>query len=125
MGLFATDAFTTKPYVASAAYVKRQSGLSAKGRGPKAAKDEAPCARCAFDPDARTGPDACPFNALYWDFMATHRARLSKNVRLRTLLGTLDRFSPEHLAEVRRMAEAHRASLAPLSPPWSFDEDAG
>lgn len=125
MGLFGTDAFTTKPYVASAAYVKRQSGLSAKGRGPASARDEAPCARCAFKPDERTGPTACPFNALYWDFMATHRERLAKNVRLRPLLGALDRFGPEQLAEIRRTAEQHRASLTPPSPPWSFDEDAG
>jgi deoxyribodipyrimidine photolyase-related protein len=45
MGLFGTDAFTTKPYVASAAYLKRQSGLSTKGRGPASARHEAPCAR--------------------------------------------------------------------------------
>ncbi|MFZ5442363.1 MAG: cryptochrome/photolyase family protein [Myxococcota bacterium] len=125
MGLFATDAFTTKPYVASAAYLKRQSGLSAKGRGPAAAKHEAPCARCRFDPDQRTGPDACPFNALYWDFLARHRERLSRNVRMQQLLSTLDRFGPATVAEVRRTADAHRASLRPLVPGWRFDEDAG
>lgn len=124
MGLFATDAFTTKPYVATAAYLKRQSGLSAKGRGPKAARDEAPCARCAFDPDVREGPTACPFNALYWDFLATHRARLAKNVRMRQLLANLDRFGDAQLAEIRRTAEAHRASL-PGDAGWRFDEDAG
>ena len=125
MGLFATDAFTTKPYVASAAYVKRQSGLSAKGRGPAAAREEAPCARCAFDPDARAGPTACPFNAMYWDFLASHRARLAKNPRLRPLLGNLDRFGAEQLEEIHRTAERHRASLKPLAPAWSFDDDAG
>lgn len=125
MGTFGTDAFTTKPYVASAAYLKRQSGLSAKGRGPAAAKHEAPCARCAFDPDQRAGPGACPFNALYWDFLARHRERLSKNLRMRQLLTTLDRFGPAQVAAIRQTAAAHRASLRPLTPPWTFREDDG
>lgn len=125
MGMFGTDAFTTKPYVASAAYLKRQSGLSAKGRGPKDAKHEAPCARCQFDPDQRVGPQACPYNALYWNFLATHRERLSKNIRMRQLLGTLDKFGVEQVKAIQATAEAHRASLKPLTPGWRFDEDAG
>jgi deoxyribodipyrimidine photolyase-related protein len=124
MGMFGTAAFTTKPYVASAAYLKRQSGLPAKGRGPPAAAAEAPCARCRFDPDRREGPDACPFNALYWDFLARHRPLLARNVRMRALLSTLDRFPPGHLEAVRRTADAHRAGLVPASG-WAFDDDAG
>lgn len=125
MGMFGTSAFTTKPYVASAAYVKRQSGLSAKGRGPKAAVNEAPCARCTFDPDERTGPKACPLNAMYWDFLSRHRERLSSNVRMRQLLTTLDRFGAQQVDAIRQTAEAHRRSLTPLTPGWAFSEDAG
>jgi deoxyribodipyrimidine photolyase-related protein len=125
MGLHGTDAFTTKPYVASAAYLKRQSGLSAKGRGPKDAKHEAPCARCRFDPDQRVGPTTCPFNALYWGFLSTHRERLSKNLRMRQLLTTLDRFGPEQVRAIHETAEAHRRTLSPRAPPWSFHEDEG
>ncbi|MCA2977505.1 MAG: cryptochrome/photolyase family protein [Myxococcaceae bacterium] len=125
MGLHATDAFTTKPYVASAAYLKRQSGLSAKGRGPQAARDEAPCARCRYDPDVRVGPTACPFNAMYWDFLDRHRARLSKNLRMRQLLTTLDRFGEAQVDAIRRTAQAHRDTLRPFAPPWAFHEDRG
>lgn len=125
MGLHGTDAFTTKPYVASAAYVKRQSGMSAKGRGPAAAKHEAPCARCKHDPDVRVGEHACPFNAMYWDFLAHHRERLSKNLRMRQLLSTLDKFGPEQVAEIRRTAEAHRKTLKPYAPAWQFNENDG
>ncbi len=125
MALFGTDAFTTKPYVASAAYLKRQSGLSAKGRGPVAARDEAPCARCRYDPDARVGPGACPFNAMYWDFLARHRERLSANVRMRQLLATLDRFGPAQVAAIAQTAAQHRAGLVPRQPAWPVDEDAG
>ncbi len=125
MGMFGTAAFTTKPYVASAAYLKRQSGMSAKGRGPKAALNEAPCARCAYDPDLRVGPTACPFNAMYWDFLAKHRERLKSNMRMRQLMSTLDRFGPAQVKEIHETAEAHRKSLKPYKPAWKFDEDAG
>ena len=122
MGMFGTDTFTTKPYVASAAYLKRQCGAPAKGRGKA---PESPCATCRFDPDRRTGPGACPYNALYWDFLARHRQRLSTNPRMATLLKTLDRWPESERAAIRETAEAHRASLKPLSPAWTFDEDAG
>jgi deoxyribodipyrimidine photolyase-related protein len=125
MGTHGSDAFTTKPYIASAAYLKRQSGLSAKGRGPVAAKHEAPCARCAFDPDQRAGEKACPFNAMYWDFLAQHRERLSKNLRMRQMLTTLDRFGPEQVKLIRATAAAHRETLEPFVPSWTFREDDG
>jgi deoxyribodipyrimidine photolyase-related protein len=125
MGLHGTDAFTTKPYVASAAYLKRQSGLSAKGRGPAAAKQEAPCARCAYDPDLRVGEKACPFNAMYWDFLDRHRERLSKNLRMRQLLSTLERFGPDQVEAIRQTAKAHRDTLKPFTPAWTFHEDQG
>ncbi len=124
MALFGTDAFTTRPYLASAAYVKRMSGLSAKGRGPVAAKNEGPCARCRFDPDQRTGPDACPLNALYWNFLDQHRARLERNVRMRPIVRGLDRYSADELAAIRRTARDHVNGLRSTTD-WAFDEDAG
>lgn len=125
MATFGTDAFTTKPYVAAAAYIKRQSGMSAKGRGPKAAAGQAPCHGCWYDPDQRVGERACPFNALYWDFLATHRERFAKNPRMSTLLGNLDRFGADGLTAIRATAAAHRAALRPPETPWHFDDDAG
>jgi deoxyribodipyrimidine photolyase-related protein len=65
MAMFGTDAFTTKPYVASAAYIKRMSGLSAKGRGPKDARNQAPCARCRYDPRPAHRPARLPIYAMY------------------------------------------------------------
>lgn len=125
MGLFGTGAFTTKPYVASAAYVKRQSGLSAKGRGPSVAKGQAPCVSCRFDPDIRVGPTACPFNSMYWSFLSRHRERLAQNPRMSQLLKNLDRFGPAQRAEIEATAEAHRTALRPGPQGWAFDEDAG
>jgi len=125
MGMFATDAFTTKPYVSSAAYIKRMSGLPAKGRGPRHASHQAPCARCRYDPDRRSGPTACPYNAMYWDFLERNRDWLGGNPRMRNLLGTLDRFGATERAAIRDAADAHRATLRPYAPAWQFDEDAG
>ena len=127
MGMFGTDAFTTKPYVASAAYIQRMTGVPATklGRRTPAIEREAPCARCRFDPTKRTGADACPFNTMYWDFLARHRERLSENPRMRTLLGNLDRMSPAERAAIRDGAGAHRATLAPSAHGWTFDDDMG
>lgn len=125
MAMYGTDAFTTKPYIASGAYIRRQSGMPSKGRGSATHQREAPCASCRYDSEQKVGPKACPFNALYWDFMATHRERLAANPRMRTMLGTLDRFGPEVQRAIHATAEAHRASLEPTDPPWVIDEDAG
>lgn len=125
MAMYGTGAFTTKPYVASAAYIKRMSGLPARGRGRREVRDRAPCARCRFDPDQRTGPNACPYNAMYWDFLMRHRARLESTPRMRNLLRNLDRLGPEEREAVRSTAQAHRASLRPFTPAWPIDEDAG
>ena len=57
----------TKPYVASAAYIDRMSDY---------------CGECRYDRGRRPGPDACPFNTLYWNFLLTHERRLRANPRL-------------------------------------------
>jgi deoxyribodipyrimidine photolyase-related protein len=57
----------SKPYASSGAYIDRMSDY---------------CGRCRYDVKQRTGPDACPFNALYWDFLARNEDKLGKNVRL-------------------------------------------
>ena len=57
----------SKPYAASGAYINRMSDY---------------CGRCRFDVKQRTGPDACPFNALYWDFIARNESKLRGNPRM-------------------------------------------
>jgi len=75
MGSFGTDAFTTKPYAASANYVDRMSDF---------------CAGCPYDPDSATGADACPFNSLYWDFLAAYEDALRANHRMGLVYSHLD-----------------------------------
>ena len=57
----------SKPYASSGAYINRMSDY---------------CSHCRFDVKQRTGPDACPFNALYWDFIARNEDRLRSNPRM-------------------------------------------
>ena len=51
----------TKPYVSSGAYLDRMGHH---------------CGSCHYDVKDRTGPRACPFNALYWHFHVRNRVRL-------------------------------------------------
>jgi len=82
----------TKPYVSTAAYIDRMSDY---------------CRGCAYDRKQRTGPNACPFNALYWDFFARERGRLAGNPRLSMVYRQLDRFAGAELAAIRLQAESY------------------
>ncbi|MFM7067995.1 MAG: cryptochrome/photolyase family protein [Actinomycetes bacterium] len=77
----------TKPYAAGGAYVSRMSDH---------------CRGCRYDPKRRTGPDACPFTTLYWDFLARHEDRFRTNHRLGNQLGSMRRLSD--LDQVRERA---------------------
>ncbi|MGQ9904437.1 MAG: cryptochrome/photolyase family protein [Anaerolineae bacterium] len=98
MGLFADGGIVgTKPYAAGANYIHKMSNY---------------CAGCRFDPRKRVGPDACPFNALYWDFVARHAARLEKNPRTSMAVRTLRRMSQADVAALRAQAAASLERLA-------------
>ncbi|WP_076528195.1 cryptochrome/photolyase family protein [Gemmobacter megaterium] len=81
----------SKPYAASGAYIDRMSDY---------------CRRCAYDPRIRTGPRACPFNFLYWDFLMRNRPQLAGNPRLALSWRNLDRISPQEQTRIRDQARA-------------------
>jgi deoxyribodipyrimidine photolyase-related protein len=86
----------TKPYAAAANYINRMTTY---------------CGDCTYDRTARTGDDACPFNALYWDFLSRHRQRLSGNRRMGPILSTLDRFDPGERRAIRARAKRFRTDV--------------
>jgi deoxyribodipyrimidine photolyase-related protein len=89
-------ALASKPYVASGAYVNRMSNY---------------CGQCRYDVKQRTGPDACPMNFLYWDFMAQHRERFARHPRMRMMTKHLDGMAEQELVQIRRQAREFRESL--------------
>lgn len=98
MGLYADGGIVgSKPYAAGANYIHKMSDY---------------CAGCRFDPRQRLGPDACPFNALYWDFVARHAARLEKNPRASMAVRSLRRMSSADVAALRAQAADFLARMA-------------
>lgn len=68
MALYADGGrMATKPYASGGAYLNRMGDA---------------CGRCPYDPRRRTGPDACPYTTLYWDFLARHAGRLAAEPRV-------------------------------------------
>ena len=93
MGSFGTDAMSTKPYVSSANYVEKMSDH---------------CDGCRYDPDETTGADACPFNALYWEFLDRHEEQLRATGRMGLVYHHLDNKDEDELAAIHDRAAAVR-----------------
>jgi deoxyribodipyrimidine photolyase-related protein len=67
----------SKPYAASGQYINKMSNF---------------CKQCYYDVKDMTGSKACPFNALYWNFLQHHRESFAKNPRLSFIYATWDKF---------------------------------
>ena len=87
---------SSKPYAASGNYIKRMSDY---------------CGGCRYKVAEKTGPDACPFNYLYWDFLSRHREKLEPNTRLRPIYRTWDRMKETRGPEIRADTERFLNSL--------------
>lgn len=83
----------SKPYVATGKYIQRMSNH---------------CSGCRFDPAQSTGPKACPFTTLYWDFLMRHETMLRQNPRMAMQMKNLDRLATEAREAIATQARAHR-----------------
>ncbi len=91
MALHADGGFmATKPYAAGGAYISRMSDY---------------CDGCRFSPKERTGPDACPFNLLYWRFIAVHADRFRSNPRMATMVRAWETRPAEERQRLLREAQ--------------------
>ncbi|MEN9772983.1 MAG: hypothetical protein RL322_53 [Pseudomonadota bacterium] len=86
----------SKPYAATGKYIERMSNY---------------CEGCRFRPDRRTGPDACPFTTLYWDFLIRHEDRFKTHPRMALQVKNLTRLS-----EAERQAIQQRAGEVRRTP---------
>lgn len=80
----------SKPYAASGAYIDRMSDY---------------CGDCVYKVKKKTGEGACPFNSLYWDFIARNAGKLEGNPRLGPVYKTWGRMKGE-------TKDAHRKGAA-------------
>jgi deoxyribodipyrimidine photolyase-related protein len=87
-------AMASKPYVATGKYIQRMSNY---------------CDGCRFKPDKSTGPEACPFTTLYWDFLARHEKVLRQNQRMQMQLKNLERKGANEMQAIRKQAVKLRA----------------
>ena len=83
----------SKPYVASGKYIQRMGNH---------------CKGCRYDPAQSTGPKACPYTTLYWDFLMRHESLLKKNPRMAMQLKNLARLDAQARDAITVQADAHR-----------------
>ncbi|MFM2421957.1 MAG: (6-4) photolyase [Pseudomonadota bacterium] len=81
----------SKPYAASGAYIKRMSDY---------------CGDCVYDVKARATENACPFNALYWDFLVRNRSKLAKNPRMAQMYRVYDKFADDERTKITARAKS-------------------
>jgi deoxyribodipyrimidine photolyase-related protein len=91
-------AMASKPYAASGNYINKMSNY---------------CKGCAHDVKQRLGEDACPFNALYWNFIGTHQKRFSKNPRMAQIAASYSRFEEQEKSAVHFQAQRFLDGLKP------------
>jgi deoxyribodipyrimidine photolyase-related protein len=81
MILFADGGYlASKPYAAGGNYINKMSDY---------------CKNCNYKVTKKNGPDACPFNYLYWDFLDRNRNKLQSNHRIGMMYKTFDRMGEE------------------------------
>jgi len=97
MGSFGTDVLSSKPYASSGSYVNRMSDH---------------CASCPYAVSRTTGEGACPFNALYWDFLRENEETLRGTGRMGLMYSHVDNKDDEEWEAIRERAAAVRELAA-------------
>ena len=89
----------TKPYVSSAAYMKKMGSY---------------CSTCFYDASQKIGPKACPFNSLYWHFFAKHEGLLGNNPRIGMVYPMWRKMNPEVQQGILKQAQFYLDHLNDL-----------
>jgi deoxyribodipyrimidine photolyase-related protein len=82
----------SKPYVSSGSYIDKMSNY---------------CKNCHYKVKDKLGENACPFNSLYWSFMARHQSLLNNNQRLGITYNQLKKMDPIQKDAILHQAELH------------------
>ena len=86
----------TKPYVSSGNYINKMSNY---------------CSNCHYSVKDKFGETACPFNALYWNFLDEKKEHFKNNQRMAMMLNLLKKISGEELANIKEKAHHIIANL--------------
>ncbi|MEO1205558.1 MAG: cryptochrome/photolyase family protein [Pseudomonadota bacterium] len=88
----------SKPYAASANYIDKMSDY---------------CGGCAYDKKTKTKDDSCPFNYLYWDFLARNEDTLKSNRRMGMIYGTWGKMKTADKLSIRARSRVFLDDVAP------------
>jgi deoxyribodipyrimidine photolyase-related protein len=87
MILFADGGYlASKPYAAGGNYINKMSDY---------------CKKCSYQVTKKNGPNACPFNYLYWSFLIRNRDQLQSNYRVSMMYKTYDRMDEDKKDAIR------------------------
>ncbi len=79
----------TKPYVSSANYINKMGDY---------------CKSCQYSHAKKLGDNACPFNALYWNFLDEKKHYFKHNQRMAMMLNLLEKKDKKELQELKQKA---------------------
>ena len=97
MVLFADGGFlASKPYAAGGNYINKMSNY---------------CKNCCYQVSKKNGPGACPFNYLYWYFLACNREKLRTNHRIGMMYKTYDRMNADRKSAIYQESQNFLANL--------------
>ena len=97
MALYADGGLmASKPYAASGKYIHRMSNF---------------CKSCDYNPNDLLGEKACPFNALYWNFLRQNEGKLKDNPRLHYAYLNWQKMTPDKKEAIIHKAKAVLADL--------------
>jgi deoxyribodipyrimidine photolyase-related protein len=100
MALYATGPrFTSKPYLASGAYIHKMSNY---------------CQGCRYNPGEKLGEQACPVTQFFWSFIARHEDLLKKNPRTSMMVKNWQRLELAQRSAIISEATARLGTLNTL-----------
>ena len=80
----------TKPYVSSANYINKMSNY---------------CSGCHYSHTKKVEDDACPFNALYWNFLDEKKEHFENNNRMAMIMSLLQKKDKDELVALKARAK--------------------
>lgn len=89
----------TKPYISSANYINKMGHY---------------CTKCHYNQALKTGPKACPFNSLYWNFIDANREHLANNPRMSMMYKVWDKNSVESKNQILEQADLYLKQIEEL-----------